>query len=175
MSFLVEAFTSIRDFFESGGVVLWAILAVTILMWTLILERAWFFWLDLPGQTKRVRETWTGRDEFRSWYAQRVRERLISEISVESNRNLLLIKALMAVLPLLGLLGTVTGMIRVFDVMTVMGTGNARAMAGGVSQATIPTMAGLVAALSGLYFVTLLDRKASNEVERVEDQLSHHY
>ena len=173
MSFLVEAFTSIRDFFESGGNVLWAILAVTILMWTLIIERAWFFWLDLPGEIRSLRAAWSSRDEFGSWHARRVRERLISEVSVAANRNLPLIKALMAVLPLLGLLGTVTGMIRVFDVMTVMGTGNARAMAGGVSQATIPTMAGLVAALSGLYFVTLLDRKAGNEVERVEDLLSH--
>ena len=173
MSLFIEAFTSIRDFFESGGNVLWAILFVTILMWTFIIERAWFFWLDLPGEVKSVQRAWSDRDEYGSWYARRVRERLISHISVESNRNLLIIKALMAVLPLLGLLGTVTGMIKVFDVMTVMGTGNARAMAGGVSQATIPTMAGLVAALSGLYFVTMLDRKASNEVERVEDLLSH--
>ena len=48
-----------------------------------------------------------------------------------------MIKTLMAVLPLLGLLGTVTGMVQVFDVMAITGTGNARLMAGGVSAATI--------------------------------------
>ncbi|NND58955.1 MAG: MotA/TolQ/ExbB proton channel family protein [Gammaproteobacteria bacterium] len=173
MSLFLEAFAAIRDFFESGGDVLWAILFVTIVMWTLIIERAWFFILDLPPKVREIREHWDDRDDKVSWYARRVRERLVSHVSVESNRNLLVIKAMMAVLPLLGLLGTVTGMIKVFDVMTVMGTGNARAMAGGVSQATIPTMAGLVAALSGLYFVTWLDRKATNEVEKVEDLLSH--
>ena len=173
MSLFLEAFTSIRDFFESGGNVLWGILFVTIIMWTLIIERSWYFFLDLPGEIRSRVEHWEHRGDKTSWYARRVREKMISQVSVESNRNLLIIKALMAVLPLLGLLGTVTGMIKVFDVMTVMGTGNARAMAGGVSQATIPTMAGLVAALSGLYFVTMLDRKASNEVERIEDLLSH--
>lgn len=173
MSLLLDAFASIRDFFESGGVVLWAILLVTILMWTLIIERAWFLLLDLPVQLRDVHRHWLARGDKISWHARRVRQRLISEVSIASNRNLLVIKALMAVLPLLGLLGTVTGMIRVFDVMTVLGTGNARAMAGGVSQATIPTMAGLVAALSGLYFVTWLERKAGIEVEKIEDLLSH--
>jgi biopolymer transport protein ExbB len=85
-----------------------------------------------------------------------------------------MIKTLMAVLPLLGLLGTVTGMIQVFDVMAVTGTSNARLMAGGVSAATIPTMAGLVAALSGVYAVTFLENKASAKIEQAEDLLLHH-
>ena len=65
-------------------------------------------------------------------------------------------------------------MVAVFDVMALTGTGNARLMAGGVSKATIPTMAGLVAALSGLYLATYLDHKASQEVEKVEDLLIRH-
>ena len=77
-------------------------------------------------------------------------------------------------LPLLGLLGTVTGMVQVFDVMAIAGTSNARLMAGGVSAATIPTMAGLVAALSGVYLVTFLENKANAEIERAEDLLLHH-
>jgi len=78
------------------------------------------------------------------------------------------------VLPLLGLLGTVTGMIAVFDVMAFAGTGNARLMAGGVSKATIPTMSGLVAALSGLYFAALLEKKATIETDRLEGLLVRH-
>ena len=96
------------------------------------------------------------------------------EVRIESRRFLLLIKTLMAVLPLLGLLGTVTGMIAVFDVMAFAGTGNARLMAAGVSKATIPTMSGLVAALSGLYFAAWLEKKATVEVDRVEGLLVHH-
>ena len=86
----------------------------------------------------------------------------------------MLIKVLIAICPLLGLLGTVTGMIAVFDVMTYSGGGNARAMAGGVSMATIPTMAGMVAALSGVYFGTWLEHKAQVETEKLEDLLQRH-
>jgi len=95
-------------------------------------------------------------------------------VNLESRRYLLVVKTLMAVLPLLGLLGTVTGMISVFDVMAFAGTGNARLMAAGVSKATIPTMSGLVAALSGLYFATWFEQRAGREVERVEDLLGRH-
>jgi len=65
-------------------------------------------------------------------------------------------------------------MITVFDGMTYSGGGNARAMAGGVSMATVPTMAGMVAALSGVYFSTWLEHKAQVETETVEDLLQHH-
>ena len=77
-----------------------------------------------------------------------------------------------ALCPLLGLMGTVTGMIEVFDVMAISGTGNARSMAAGVSKATIPTMAGMVGALSGVFLVTIISRAVANRVESLEDQLT---
>ena len=82
-----------------------------------------------------------------------------------------MIKSLIAVCPLLGLLGTVTGMIAVFDVMTLSGSGNARALADGISMATVPTMAGMVAALSGVYFGTWLEHRVQIETEQLQDQL----
>ena len=66
--------------------------------------------------------------------------------------------------PLFGLLGTVTGMIEVFQVMAFNGGGDARAMAGGVSKATLPTMAGMVVALSGV-FVSIYLNNASEKHE----------
>jgi len=73
--------------------------------------------------------------------------------------------------PMFGLLGTVTGMIEVFDVMAVAGGGNARGMASGVSKATLPTMAGMVAAISGMLFSTQLERRAESESEHVASHL----
>jgi biopolymer transport protein ExbB len=175
MIFLQENLIApIRDFFEAGGDVLFAILFVTILMWTLIIERLWFFYFVLPGRVKEVREAWDSRSDTFSWYARQVRQQLISEVGVECRHYLPIIKSLMAILPLLGLLGTVTGMISVFDVMAFAGTGNARLMAAGVSKATIPTMSGLVAALSGLYFASWLEQKSTREVGKIEDLLAHH-
>src|SRR5690554_7768600 len=71
----------------------------------------------------------------------------------------------------MGLLGTVTGMISVFDVLAITGTDNARAMANGISQATIPTMAGLVVALTGLYFNTRFKRLSSRAERKLAEQL----
>lgn len=169
-----EAFGAIRDFMELGGNVLWGIMFVLFLMWTFILERLWYLYRVYPQRKRQTISTWESRADTSSWYAKRIREGLVSEASLALKRNVGLIKVLIAICPLLGLLGTVTGMITVFDVMTFSGGGNARAMAGGVSMATIPTMAGMVAALSGVYFGTWLEHKAQTETEKLEDLLQHH-
>ena len=78
----------------------------------------------------------------------------------------------MALCPLLGLLGTVTGMIEVFEVMAISGSGNPRSMASGVSMATVPTMAGMVAALSGVAMTAYLETKARREREFIADELT---
>ena len=161
----------IREFFEAGGPVLWGILMVTIIMWTLIIERFWFFQYLLPQKRLEIIDEWGLINNKGDWFSMRMRDQMISEVSTETKRFLLTIETMMQILPLLGLLGTVVGMIKVFDVMTFFGTGNARLMASGVSQATIPTMAGLVAAISGLYIANLLKRKADDEISRIADQL----
>lgn len=169
-----EALTAIRDFMELGGNVLWGIMFVLFLMWTFIVERLWYIYRVYPEKKRATISEWESRVDTTSWYAKRIREGLVSEVSLALKHNVGLIKVLIAICPLLGLLGTVTGMIAVFDVMTYSGGGNARAMAGGVSMATVPTMAGMVAALSGIYFGTWLEHKAQTETEKLEDLLQHH-
>ena len=128
---------------ESGGTVLWLILLASILMWTLIIERYVFIWFLHPREVRKVM----------------------------LERFLILIRTLTVALPMLGLLGTVNGMIQTFDVMTVFGTGNTRGMAGGISVALITTMGGLLTALSGLYFITQLEQRVAREVNNVADAL----
>ena len=96
---------------------------------------------------------------------------LVSEVRLKLERGLPLIQTIVAICPMLGLLGTVTGMIEVFDVMASAGSGNARGMAAGVSKATLPTMAGMVAAISGMLFIVQLKRFAQSESQRVADSL----
>jgi biopolymer transport protein ExbB len=115
---------------------------------------------------------WEARSERTSWNARKIRQAMISQVTEQMNSTLPLIKTCIAVCPLLGLLGTVTGMISVFDVMALTGSGNVRSMASGVSMATIPTMAGMVAALSGIVGDTFLSRKATSEQELLEDHLT---
>ena len=162
----------LREFFEAGGPVLWGILLVTMIMWTLIIERFWYFKNLMPSLTNDALNQWGTVSNKGDWYSMRIRDQIISEVSAETRKFILTIETMMQILPLLGLLGTVVGMIKVFDVMTFFGTGNARLMASGVSQATIPTMAGLVAAISGLYIANLLKRKAEDEINKIADQLT---
>ena len=168
-----EPVAAVRAFVERGGDVLLLIAAVTFLMWTLMLERFWYFKVIQPREARRVEEAWRARSDHESWFANQVRRLLVSEMRLNLNHSVDSIKTLVALCPLLGLLGTVTGMIEVFDVMAIAGSGNTRAMASGVSKATIPTMAGMVAALSGLILSVQIERFANNETARVADHLTH--
>lgn len=156
---------------ENGGTVLWLILFTSLLMWTLIIERYVFVYLLHPREIKAVIAQWQQRVERKSWCAQQIRQGMITENSMALNRYLMTIRTLIVALPMLGLLGTVDGMIQTFDVMTVFGTGNARGMAGGISVALITTMGGLLTALSGLYFITQLEQRVEREVHNVADAL----
>jgi len=168
-----EPIAAVRAFIERGGDVLLLIAAVTFLMWTLMLERLWYFKVLQPREAKRVEAIWRARSDHESWFADQVRRLLVSEVRLELHHSVRTIKTLVAICPMLGLLGTVTGMIEVFDVMASSGSGNARAMASGVSKATIPTMAGMVAALSGMILSVQIERFANHETERVADHLTH--
>jgi biopolymer transport protein ExbB len=174
MIWLYEAIDAIRSFMELGGDVLWGIMLILFLQWMFILERFWYVFRIHPARKQEILNAWESRRDTKSWYAKRIREGMISETSLALKHNIGLIKALIAICPLLGLLGTVTGMITVFDAITLSGGANARAMAAGVSMATIPTMAGMVAALTGVYASTWLEQKANIESEKLEDLLQHH-
>lgn len=161
----------VQTFVDTGGWVLLAIGAVLVMMWTLMIERFVYFYYVFPGIAEKTQREWNARADHRSWEAHQIRRLKISEIRMELESGLPYIKVFVALCPLFGLLGTVTGMIEVFDVLSIAGSGNARAMAGGVSKATIPTMAGMVAALSGLLLSVRLEQHAADEGERMADRL----
>lgn len=167
----LEAVFAVRDFVERGGNVLLVIALVTAVMWMLIYERFWYFRTQHKKEIEEAQRLWSEWSDHTTWEARQYRRMLISDVRLKLERGLPLIGTIVAVCPMFGLLGTVTGMIEVFDVMAVAGSGNARGMAAGVSKATLPTMAGMVAALSGMLFSIQLRRFAQSEAERVADSL----
>jgi biopolymer transport protein ExbB len=164
-------FYSVQDFVDQGGPVLWLIFATCSLLWLLILERIWFLRVSWPRQARKVIAQWNARSDCRSWRAKKIREAIVSEVNMQLHSMLPMIKVLVALCPLLGLLGTVVGMIGVFEVIAVSGNDDAQAMARGVYRATIPTMAGLVVALTGIYFTVRLRQVADMETGRLVDRL----
>jgi len=169
--YYLPALETIRNFMELGGDVLFVIGYLTLFMWILIVERLVYFQFGHKRLAANAQQLWEARKDHKSWSAHQIRTRLISQVSSEVERNIPLIQTCVALCPLLGLLGTVTGMVEVFEVMAISGSGNPRSMAGGVSKATIPTMAGMVAALSGVAMATYLQRKAGRERELLADHL----
>ncbi|WP_290617304.1 MULTISPECIES: MotA/TolQ/ExbB proton channel family protein [unclassified Arsukibacterium] len=174
MTQLVGLWESVQDFIHTGGNVLYVVAVVLFIMWFLMLERYWYVSAIFPKIKKDIITRWDARADTTSWYAHKIRDTWISEATNDLDQRMLLIKTLVAMCPLVGLLGTVTGMIAVFDIMATQGTGNPRTMAAGISMATIPTMAGMVAALSGLFFSSRLEVKVKREKADLVDSLPHH-
>jgi biopolymer transport protein ExbB len=164
-----NAIDAIGSFLNAGGPVVVALLVSTFLMWLLISERVLYFAFANRRLLSNQQGAWDRRDDRSTWEAYAYRERLISELRVENQRHLNIIRALILITPLLGLLGTVTGMIEVFQVIVDTGASNARLMASGISRATIPTMTGLAVSLTGVLAINYLERMHT----RTSAKLSH--
>ncbi|MCG8534934.1 MAG: MotA/TolQ/ExbB proton channel family protein [Pseudomonadales bacterium] len=169
---VMEAFAIVRDFHFAGGVVLWALGIMILIMWTLICERFLFYRFVLPKEINRTMHQWYSRSDRSSWYARQIRQKLIAQIVSKAHFSLPVIKSLVAMCPLFGLLGTVTGMIEIFDVMSAFGMNNTRSMAAGISKATLPTMAGMGGAICGLLAYRMLWRFYEKQPQIMADRLS---
>jgi len=97
-------------------------------------------------------------------------EDILTKATPPLEKNLSVIKLLAAVAPLLGLLGTVIGMIETFQAITLFGTGDPKLMAGGISQALVTTMLGLIAAVPLLFVHNILDSRSRAISQIYEEQ-----
>ena len=157
--------------FDKGGYTLWAILFASILLWILVAERYHAHMRQLPAFREGLRKDYYAGRRGTGLDIRRIKA-LSSDLKAEAEKQLGTLNALNTILPLLGLLGTVSGMIKVFDVITVFGTGNTRGMAAGISEALVTTMAGLFTALPGIYFVSNLQSRADEMARQFEADLS---
>jgi biopolymer transport protein ExbB len=165
----ITAFEQMR--LLGGPVVIW-IFICCLLMWFLVIERTWYFKRVLPRHMKEAERTWRARPERSSWSAHQIRRALISRVNLGMSSNLQLLKVLVPMAPLLGLVGTVSGMLNVFDSMAALGSADARSMATGVSEAMVCTLSGLLVSVTGLYPVHYFPRRARRETELLADRLS---
>ena len=90
-----EPFEAVREFVERGGGVLLVIGAVLLMMWTLMLERAWYFRYVQPERAKQVLVEWRARDDRTSWYAEQIRRLLVAEVRSELTKSISIIKKLL--------------------------------------------------------------------------------
>lgn len=176
---------SLMERIEQGGTVGYAIIVVGIIGLLIVLER--FF--RISAVTSRMKKQLKSLDEIdtnnplgrvMSAYFENKHldietiERKLQEVVIkdmaEIRRGLPVVKVLAAVAPLMGLLGTVTGMIGTFQAITLFGTGDPKLMAGGISQALITTVLGLCAAIPLLLTHSLINSRVSQVGKIISEQ-----
>jgi biopolymer transport protein ExbB len=163
----IEALLDMRQL--GGPVVIWIFIACVI-MWAIVLERFWYFSKVLPAEAARMLRTWNQRPNKLTWASRQIRTAMISRLNAGMTGNLQILRVLVPMCPLLGLIGTVSGMLSVFDSMAALGSADARSMATGVSEAMVCTLTGLAVSISGLYPVYYFRRKTNRETELLADQ-----
>ena len=185
-----ELLFSIEHYMRAGGIVMIPILMVSFFMWLLIINRVLFLHRlyiknisrdqagDLVKNNQVPDEKYKGANSLlvREFLAARSHDPDLDDFILDEtvvrlvstlDTHLATIRVLAGIAPLLGLLGTVTGMMGTFDVITIFGTGNAKAMAGGISVALITTQTGLMVSIPGLYMSGFLAKRAHNVKYRI--------
>jgi len=182
----------IIDHFQAGGDIMFPLVILSLMMWTLAIvkfirftrerrkevspEQCMTLYQGESSVCKAGLAQWQW-DILSQYMEQRCEDPELNREMLEAMRMRQEIKAmryigtiliLAAVAPLLGLLGTVTGMITTFDVISEFGTGNARALASGISEALVTTQSGLVVAVPGLLIGGFLFQRAEKLKGRME-------
>ncbi len=161
VDFVLQLYREIEDLLFSGGDVLVVLFGVAFLLWWFILDRLWF--LYGPHHYQKDAHRQEELEDYTPDEAIWLRRQWLSEAQTLATSGLLAIKGLIMICPLLGLLGTITGMIEVFESLSITGSNSARALSSGIAHATLPTMAGLVIALSGYYFINMFENRIKRE------------
>ena len=179
------------EYLWPGGPVMIPIILTSLCMWLLIVERVLYFRrMDKDDVNLKQAVQMLNQRPLQT-ASTGLRTRVVMNFLKERTKNkkldpgilklcamrerphirqfLTVIAVLAAISPLFGLLGTVTGMITTFNVIALFGTGNAKAMAGGISEALITTQSGLVVAIPGLFMSAFLIRRANRLESRLDE------
>ncbi len=191
---------SLAEQVPKGGAIVWPILAILGVAVLILIERFIFFSrrrinaekLMAELRQKIIEEDWEGckaylekrksklipkilltalalKGKTRLEMENALQEAILGEIPA-IERFLSTLGMLAAIAPLLGLLGTVTGMINTFHVITYYGTGDPRMMSGGISEALVTTMLGLSVAIPIMLAHTLLSRRVETQISKMEEK-----
>ena len=150
-----SVYRSLDALMSQGGAIMWVIFLVAVAILYLAVQR-WLTWKTLPSR-KRLQ---SGEREALVMKAEHLRALNRME------RGLPLLKALVMITPLLGLTGTVTGMVLVFDGLSLGSSADPRQLASGIARAILPTFASMAVVLLGMFFLNLWQRKVRRALQQ---------
>lgn len=166
----ISLFYSLTEFLDKGGTVLYVIYFLAFILWFLSLERWMYFSWGARKERNRLSKIWQQHITHKN--ANCIRESLEYEYKNKLIISIPLMQTLVKVTPLLGLFGTVYGMIEIFDVIAQQGTGDARALANGISMATLPTMTGMAVGIAGLFLTRHIEATADRKIHRFKESMT---
>ncbi|MFD2164738.1 MotA/TolQ/ExbB proton channel family protein [Thalassotalea euphylliae] len=183
LSLLVQA-PDTQERVDQGGPVGYVILGIGLIGLLIALERFVALFLvgnkvnrqlkaSAPSNDNPLGRVLMAKEEFKNVDVEtlelKLSERILKEVPQLTSR-LTIIKIISVVAPLIGLLGTVTGMINTFQAITLFGTGDPKLMAGGISQALVTTVLGLVVAIPMVFIFTLLNTRSRGIINVLQQQ-----
>ncbi|CAH0533333.1 hypothetical protein VST7929_01199 [Vibrio stylophorae] len=166
-----NAYHMAQQVLSSGGPLVWVILIVMMLSWLLLLERWLYFKQYGRANFDFLLCQWRRVAFLKPRQIAAIRQNTLNQFAVVHRRRLHWVGLFIALCPMLGMLGTVTGMIHVFDVLGEFGTGNPRLMANGIAMATVPSLCGMIAAVSSLFARSRLLRRIDRQLMKLDEQL----
>ena len=185
------------EYLRSGGIIMLPLALVSFFMWVLILNRFFLFRkmsnhdisvknareYIIKGTCPDLKKNTGLRARFTVRFLKKasgnsslnnhILDEIVISFAASLDKYLSVISVLAGIAPLLGLLGTVTGMVTTFSVISIFGTGNAKAMAAGISEALITTQSGLVVAIPGFYMSNYLYRKSNSLKHKIASTAIH--
>ena len=162
---ITDIFKTYSNFLYQGGPVVLILFFISIYLFVLIFAKFKHLFFDMHSIQDEYKEN-LANIKNDNLYLLNITS-LKSDYKSIVKKDFYIIQTLIALCPILGLLGTVTGMIEVFDVVSFFGTGNARALASGITKATLPTMIVMSISIVGLLTYTVLNSKSQSIISEL--------
>lgn len=170
MSALTDFFGGFGSLFSTGGL-FWLLFLLAVFLWTLIIERFWYFYVVHPQVVEVAMRRWKRWSAAQSAGARRARRQIVASVSAETHRAIGLIDSLVRVILLTGLLAAVSGVIRVLQSLSSPGAAGEQLFATGLERAAIPAITAGAVVLVALFVTKLLRDRADNETRLLADRL----
>ncbi|HEU5399312.1 MAG TPA: MotA/TolQ/ExbB proton channel family protein [Gammaproteobacteria bacterium] len=163
-------FSGFGDLFAAGGV-LWLLFLLAVLLWTLIVERYWYFYFDFPAAQEIALRRWKRYVSGDIKSARRARSQIVADVFAETHRSVSFIETLIVVILLLGLYASVGGLMRVLDAFPLGGAAGQQLVARGIAAAAVPAIASGALVVAALFFNRALRDRADVETRLLADRL----
>ena len=157
---------NLQDFFDKGGDILYVIAFIALLFWAIVIHKLLYNQFIFKDDLKNLANSYSLVEKNR--YTQNL---FISQLTIKLKSNLPYLKYFLVILPLLGLLGTVIGMIEIFDTIAINGTGEIKAISAGISKAVLTTLSGLSISIFGILFVRNYENSIKKQLKIIEDRV----